>query len=432
MGKIFNKFILVFLLLIMAAGTLPAQDSQEGTLGQTRIEKKARIQEGYSDWEHGILFWRSKDDAFYGRFDVRGFMNGAYFFPGEDRLGNSNEDLLSNGTHLRKGRLAIKMQLWHDWRVEWDIDMAEGVVEIKDMYMARMLDKSYLKFGNFKVPFGLEILTSSRYIPFSERSYNGLAFKMGRRFGLEYGKWGDWWNVRADVFGQGFDIQKNKQVDETGGGVAARFAAIPLVTKDIILHLGVSGAWERPDNNQWIVDYNAEPETKIGDGEILDTDLIKNTSHTYRFGFEGAAVYKGFHFQSEFQMTQVNRFENVAGAKDASFYGGYAYLLYTLSGESRPWDKTQGEFGQLIPDNPDVGAWEVGARFSHLSLTDADAGIFGGKANNYTAAVNWYPNSNIVFQTNYTYVANSDNATGNGFVGGDTFSYLQFMAKFFF
>lgn len=432
MEKIFKKLILVFLLLVMAAGTIPAQDSLKSFLGQTRPGKKIRIQEGFSDWEHGILFWRSNDDAFYGRFDVRAFLNGAYFFPGEDQFGNSNEDLLSNGTHLRKGRLALKMQLWHDWRVEWDIDVAEGVVEIKDMFMVHMLKQSYVKLGNFKVPFGLEILTTSRYIAFSERAYNALAFKMDRRFGLEYGRWGDWWNARIDLFGQTMDIIKNKTEDETGGGLAARFAAVPVVTKDLILHLGVAGAWERPNDNQWIVDYASEPETKIGDAEILDTDLIKNTSHTYRFGLEGAVAYKNFHFQSEFQMTQVNRFENVANAKDASFYGGYAYLLYTLTGESRPWDKTQGEFGQLIPDNPGTGIWEVGARFSHLSLTDADAGIYGGKANNYTAAINWYPNSNIVFQTNYTYVITSDNATGNGFVGGDNFSYLQFMAKFFF
>ena len=67
-----------------------------------------------------------------------------------------------------------------------------------------------------------------------------------------------------------------------------------------------------------------------------------------------------------------------------------------------------------------------------MNLTDADAGIFGGKANNYTAAVNWYPNANMVFQFNYTMVQNSDNATGDGFIGGDEFNYIAFMAKFFF
>ena len=389
---------------------------------QMRPGAKVEIRPGKSEWYHGILFWISQDGDFYGRFDVRAFINGAYFF--------ENLNPMSNGTHLRKGRLAIKMQLWRNWRFEWDIDVAEGTVEIKDMWLAYWgRPNSHIKFGHFKVPFGLEILTSSRYIPFAERAYNALAFKMGRRVGLEYAHWGKWWNVRADLFGQTMDINKNKTKDETGGGFATRFAAVPVNTRDLTLHTGIAAVWNRPDDDAWIVDYNAEPETKIGDVEILDTDLIKNTSHVYRLGVEGALVYKSLHVQAEYQMLQVNRFKNLP---QANFKGGYIYALYTLTGERRPWDPTQGEFEQLFPDKDGIGAWEVGLRYSHLYLTDTDASVLGGAANNYTAALNWYPNSNMVFQTNYTIVHNSKNATGDGFIGGDEFSYVQLMVKFFF
>ena len=410
----------------------PQQDVSKGTAGQdTTLKKiikevrpgeKPQIRPGKSEWFHGILFWSSQDGDFYGRFDVRAFINGAYFF--------ENLNPLSNGTHLRKGRFAIKMQLWRNWRTEWDIDVAEGVVGIKDMWLGyRGIRNTQITFGHFKVPFGLEILTSSRYIPFPERAYNALAFKLGRRVGLEYSHWGEWWNLRADLFGQTMDINKNKTKDETGGGFALRFATIPVNTNDLGIHLGVAGVWERPDDDAWIVDYTAEPENKIGDVEILDTDLIKNTSHTYRFGLESALAYKNLHVQAEYQMLQVYRFNDLP---TAHFKGGYIYALYTLTGESRPWDPTQGEFGQLFPQKSGLGAWEIGFRYSHLFLTDTDASVYGGAANNYTVALNWYPNSNMVFQTNYTMVHNSKNATGDGFIGGDEFSYLQFMVKFFF
>ncbi len=377
---------------------------------------------GFTEWKHGILFWKSEDGNFSGRFDGRGFINGAYFF--------ENKNQLSNGTHLRKGRLALKMTLWKNWHTEWDIDVAEGVVEVKDMYLSFVgFKNSHIKFGNFKVPFGLEILTSSRYIVFPERAYPALAFKLGRRMGLEYSKWGRFWNVRADLFGQTFDTQKNKTIDETGGGFAARVAFLPLRTKTIRAHLGFSSVWERPDNDNWMVSYNAEPETKIGDTEILDTDLIKDVDYTMRYGFEAAVVYKNFHLQSEYQMVNLTRFGNLSKVK---FNGGYVYLAWTITGESRPWDQTQGEFGQLIPKDNSLGAWEVALRFSNLNLSDTDAGILGGRANNYTFGVNWYPNPNIVAQLNYTMVNNSENATGDGFVGGDNFSYIQFMTKFFF
>ncbi len=415
---------MVVIALVLAAGTLPAQDSLKSIVKRVRPGKEVMIQKGYSDWEHGILFWHSEDEAFYGRFDVRAFLNGAYFFE------NLNE--LSNGTHLRKGRFAIKMQLWRQWRVEWDIDVAEGIVELKDMWLSyNHYNTDYIKFGHFKVPFGLEILTTSRYIPFPERAYNALAFKMGRRMGIEYGRWGRWWNVRADLFGQTFDTRKNKTIDETGGGFAARFAATPINKNNkFIVHTGLAAVYEVPDDNAWIVSYNAEPETKIGDVEILDTGAIKDVNYTIRTGLEGAVAWNGWHFQGEYQMVNLYRRN---GQTDASFDGGYLYVLYNFSGQTRPWDPTQGEFGQLIPNNPYKGGlWEVGLRYSHMNLSDADAGKLGGKANNYTAAVNWYPNANMVFQFNYTMVQNSNNATGDGFIGGDEFSYLQFMVKFFF
>ncbi|HGY54689.1 MAG TPA: hypothetical protein ENK44_03215 [Caldithrix abyssi] len=423
MGQYLKQFIIAASLLFLIVATAVAQDTTlTEIIKQVRSGEELEIRPGKSEWSHGILFWSSKDGDFYGRFDVRAYINGAYFF--------ENLNPLSNGTHLRKGRLAIKMQLWRNWRTEWDIDVAEGVVEIKDMWLSyRGIQNSHIKFGHFKVPFGLEILTSSRYIPFAERAYNALAFKMGRRVGLEYSRWGERWNVRADLFGQTMDIKKNKTKDETGGGFAARFAAVPIMSNTLTVHTGIAAVWERPDDNAWIVDYNAEPETKIGDVEILDTDLIKNTSHTYRFGLEGAVVYKNLHVQAEYQMVQVHRFNNLP---TANFKGGYIYALYTLTGEKRPWDPTQGEFSQLLPASAGLGAWEVGLRYSHLFLTDTDAQITGGAANNYTAALNWYPNSNMVFQTNFTQVVNSENATGNGFIGGDTFSYIQFMVKFFF
>lgn len=394
------------------------------------LQAQEEIHPAKTEWDHGILFWRSLDGDFAGRFDTRAFMNGAYFFE------NKNE--LSNGTHPRKIRFALKMKMWRTWYAEWDIDVAEGIVEMKDVYIAyRGFRNSHIKVGNFKVPFGLEILTSSRYLPFPERAYFGLADKLHRRMAVEYSRWGQKWNVRAALFGQTFDTRKNKTKDETGGGAAARFAFTPIQKDRLILHLGISGVWVRPDDETWAEEFKAEPETKIGDLEMLETGTIRNVSHDYRGIVEGALVYRNFHLQGEYVGVQVhslpNQFlNNINGVESANFSGGYVYLLWTITGESRPWDPTQGEFGQLIPHNKGLGAWEVGFRYSHLNLSDTEALILGGRANNYTFGLNWYPNDNIVNQLNYTIVHNSENATGNGVIGGDEFSYVQFMIKFFF
>ncbi len=397
--------------LLFLAGVVPlqAQHSSDEEPGQVK-------------WKHGILFLESKNGDFSGRFDTRAFMNGAYFF--------ENKNKLSNGTHLRQARLALKWTLWKNWYAEWDIDVAEGIVEFKDVYLRfNGFENSAIQFGQFKEPFGLEILTTSRNLPFPERAYMALAFKLGRRMGIGYSRWGNRWNVRTVLYGQEFDTRKNKIKDETGGGFGIRLAALPIKTNRFLVHTGISSNWTAPDDETKMVEFKSEPETKIGDVEILDTNPIANVRYTRRIGLEGAAVYRNVHLQTEYTLVDVARWDDLPAVK---FNGGYVYLLWTLTGESRQWLPTEGEFNQLIPKNEHKGAWEFGFRYSYLNLSDVNTGILGGRANNYTVGVNWYANANMVFQLNYTYVMNSENATGNGFVGGDRFGYVQFMTKFFF
>ncbi len=377
------------------------------------------VVKGDNEWRHGILFWTSDNGDFQGRFDGRGFLNGAYFF-------ENNSDVFSNGTHLRKARLAIKMKMWKNWYTEWDMDFANGAPEAKDMYFSYLGFKNqYTKFGHFKVPYGLAILTSSRYIPFPERYYGALAFKLGRRMAIEHGHWGNNWNIRAALFGQNFDGVKDKTKNETGGGFAVRVATAPINNDNMILHLGASAVWNRPDDEKWSEKFNAEPETKIGDYEIVKTK-IREINHDYRFGLESALVYKNFHLQGEYQLVNVYRNNDLA---TASFKSGYVYLLWDITGEHRYWDKKQGEFGQLIPNPKDKwGAWELGFRYSYVNLSDEGANVFGGVAANYTFGLNCYPNPNMVWQLNYTMVQTSEHSV----IGKDNFSYVQFMTKFFF
>jgi len=403
--KNFNVLIVMFLLVLT-----------------TLVFGETNVSEGKTEWEDGVLFFKSDDGNFQTRFDIRMYLNGAWFFE------NKNE--LSNGTHLRKSRFAMKTQLWDVWRAEWDIDIAEGVVEVKDMFFSfHGLSNSHIKAGHFKAPMGLEELTSSRYQTFAERAYPMIAFEIDRRAGIEYSRWGDGWNFRGMVFGQTFDTEKNKTDDETGGGVAARLVVAPKFGKNMLLHLGVAGAFENPNDSKDVMEFKSEPETKIGDMEILDTGNIFNVDYATKLGLEGVIQFHSLTLQSEYIRTDLTRLNDLA---KVMFDGSYAFASWVITGERQMWDKTQGEFSPIVPKNMKRGAWELTARLSYLNLSDTNAGILGGRALNYTAGVNWHANPNIKLVLNYTYVNNSENATGNNFVGNDDFSYLQTMAMIFF
>ena len=187
--------------------------------------------------------------------------------------------------------------------------------------------------------------------------------------------------------------------------------------------------YQKPDDGSDAMEFQSEPETKIGDAEILSTGTIFDINYSLKTGLEGALVYRNLSLQGEYVRTNLIRMN---GAEDVMLDGGYAFVSWLLTGETRPWEKTQGEFGQIIPKSNKTGAWEIAMRYSHLNLSDDKAGITGGKANNYTFGLNWYANPNIRFLLNYTYVDNSIFATNDGFPGDYDFSVLHFLVLFFF
>lgn len=66
-----------------------------------------------------------------------------------------------------------------------------------------------LTLGNHKMPFGLEELTSSKYITFMERSAANEAFSVGRQNGLSVGTHGDNWTFAVAAHLEGIDNENN-------------------------------------------------------------------------------------------------------------------------------------------------------------------------------------------------------------------------------
>jgi phosphate-selective porin OprO/OprP len=110
------------------------------------------------------------------------------------------------------------------------------------------------------------------------------------------------------------------------------------------------------------------------------------------------------------------------------FNGGYAQLAYTLTGESRAYEKRLGRLSQYYfgPQGPfnnawavrgddgrycfNWGAWEIAARYSYVNLNDGVGlnRIQGGTLDGLTLGLNWYLNTNLRFQFDYVYNQRSD------------------------
>jgi phosphate-selective porin OprO/OprP len=93
----------------------------------------------------------------------------------------------------------------------------------------------------------------------------------------------------------------------------------------------------------------------------------------------------------------------------AFFQGGYAEVLYFITGEHQQYERREGVFGRVVPKTnyrwkkgmacEGCGAWQVGARFSYLDLNDK--AIQGGRLYDWTFGLNWFLNPNMKIQLNY-------------------------------
>ncbi|MBC8384478.1 MAG: hypothetical protein H8E57_03040 [Candidatus Cloacimonetes bacterium] len=383
---------------------------------------------GETGWKDGILNWKSWDGSFKTRFDLRMYLDAAFY--------EENKTEIGNGFVVRRARFAVKSQLWKKWNAEFDIDVANNEVEIKDMWMSYdFLRNGFIKVGNFKPPFSMEELTSSRLLTFLERAYLNC-FTPGRRMGSAITLWGNFWHLSSGIFGQQISFwqdRKDNKHNSQSMNFASRIAFVPINNNKKILHFGGDFIRMKPDFKGEITEFDSYPESKVAPIQFVDTDNIDKVDNWQVLGLEGAAVYGPVSIQSEFMRANVKRLED---ADDLRFQGFYSFLSIFLTGESRPYEMKEGEFGQVIP-NRKSGALEFALRYSHLTLSDLNyehpvgaevegERIKGGKANNITIALNWYANPNVRLMTNYIIVDNSEFADGKGdFAGNDDFNFFQ-------
>jgi phosphate-selective porin OprO and OprP len=247
-------------------------------------------------------------------------------------------------------------------------------------------------------------------------------------------------------------------------GMQGRLTALPLWEDEgrCYMHVGLSGGWRNGTNNiatspdrtfelrarDELRDddpaaQTVQPVPDANDARLIDTGAIY-ASDQWLMGLEYLWVAGPFSVQAEYG---YNWLQDAYGANPSglklnpkftspqqyAFNGGYLQLAYTLTGESRAYDKKLGTLSRYYygPDGPynyfwfvrddngnrcfNWGAWEVAFRYSYVDLNDGEGinRIQGGVLNGYSAALNWTLNQNLRFMFDYVYNQRSDLPTGS-------------------
>jgi len=327
------------------------------------------------------------------RFGGRVFADYAFYAddPGLD---------LGDGAEVRKARLFAR-GMFGDWRFKGQYDFATNATRVKDAYI-RYVGFAPVTFevGNFKEPFSLEEMTSTKYTVFMERALSN-ALVPGRHIGAGLSAYGNFWTASIGAFSRqvGNTTTSDSNFDLTG-----RVTLVPVRKDGLIVHLGSDVSYRLPDSTR-AVRFRERPESHVTNIRLVDTGAINNVNNFISYGLEGAAVYGPLSVQGEYVRTDVN-FQN--GLANAPIFNGfYVYASWFVTGESRPYRIRQGAFGRVRPNHnlglDGWGALELAARFSQLDLEDT--GLAGGKEQNVTVGANWYPHSHVRFMFNWVHIS---------------------------
>lgn len=298
---------------------------------------------------------------------------------------------LADGWSTRRATLGLQGRLARDWSFELayelaskgDIDLSDG--EFKDAYVAYQgWGAADITVGQFKLPFGLDELTSSNHTSLIERALPVDAFAPSRRLGLGLNHVGAGYTLSAMAFGS--DLAG----DHRGRGLAARATMAPLESAAQVLHLGLAAVSEKPRGK---VDFDAAPESRVADVELVNTGRISDVRRTQRLGLEAAWRSGPLLLQGEWLHAAVRR---GAGRPDAQLGGWYLAASWALTGEVRAYK--QGRFKGLRPSRSS-GAWELAARYSRIDLDDAS--VRGGREGNLTLGLNYYYGKHLRLMLNY-------------------------------
>ncbi len=370
----------------------------------------------------GSLNFSSSNKDFKYKFTGRLQLDAAYFF--DNRALNP----IGNGVALRRARFGFKTTLDKRWHTAFTVDFAGAQVELKDMYLQYDLKKSlWIKAGNFKEPFSLHTLGSSKYLMVPERP---MVSKLtpSRHPGIEANYYTDLFTVTGGIFFQKISTaseveltqEHNELGQDEGLSFTQRIAFHPYYDRYSTLHFAVDYSyrqpkttWEEPD----VFSFSATSLSAINTKRYISTGDIPGVSAVNLYDAEAAYLRNNFKLQGEFVVCSVARDD----LPDVTLSGYYVQFGYLLLGSLYTYDKKNAVFGRvdLERNKNDV---EVTFRYDYLNANDPDAGVYGGSMEGYSFGVNYWATGNVKFLLTYTIVDHDIYANGDGlyFVGYDS------------
>ena len=413
-----RKILFTIALALLATTAVDAQKAVKYNQYGVAVESDVLDVEA----QDGILVFESPKSGYKFWFDVRAQADAAVFFGAPDYA-----DAIGNGTQIRRARFAVKGQINKDWYGEFDMDLANGLAELKDAIVRYTgVPNLDLQVGNFKENFSIQRNTTSRYLQFIERPMVCSALTPSRHLGFnaKYAK--DWLWASAGAFSQVIAGQEewtnvadnNKDFGRNSGySLTTKVVFRPLYKMDnASLHIGAAYSYRTTTTDlatgEWGT-YRAScrNSTSINRKKYVDTNNLPGFDHNNLWTVELAGHWNGLRYEAAYVGDNVHFKSDAADPATKNFGGWYVQAGYLLFGGKQQYDSRGGKYTK-VERGRKWGDLELCARYENVDLNDGN--VYGGAAEAYTLGLNWHVNDNVKFVVNYQYNNNDRYANGKG------------------
>jgi phosphate-selective porin OprO/OprP len=340
---------------------------------------------------------------------------------------NSVEPKGADTFDIRRGRIGVKGKFakYYSGEVVINAVSVDGVKILDVAYLdVNWFEKAKFRFGQFKMPFSLEQLTSSNNIDFVERSFVDAyipakergAQVFGEPFtGITYGlavSTGHKAVENTDAASR--ELDNGSDGKDVIGRATINFAEI-MGNKEMVLHAGL--ALSKGDQTADINGIGGAQKTRTRS----DVTFFTPTTPTIgawgreidrtRVGLEGVVAQGPFKLQGQYLRSNFDFMSALNTPRDYDINTMYIQALWTISGESHASRYKAGAFGGLKPSknfNPDDfsgGAWEVGFRYGKFDGSDFKDGSYMtasfAEARDMTLGIKFVPSPNVRFMMDY-------------------------------
>ena len=372
--------------------------------------------------QDGILVLESPTSGYKLWFDIRAQADAAVFFGAPEYA-----DPIGNGAQIRRARFAVKGQIDEKWYGEFDMDLANGLAELKDAIVRYTgVPNLDLQVANFKENFSIQRNTTSRYLQFMERPMVCSALTPSRHIGInaKYAK--NWLWFSTGLFSQVIAGQEewtnvadnNKDFGRNSGYAwTTKLVVRPLYKLDnASLHIGAAYSYRTTTTDMATGEWgtyraSARNSTSINRKKYLDTNNLPGFDHNNLWTVELAGHWGGLRYEAAYIGDNVHFKPDAADPETKNFNGWYAQAGYLLFGGKQRYDSNGGKYTKVERAH-EWGDVELCARYETCNLNFGN--VFGGASEAYTLGLNYWVNENVKMQLNYQFNNNDRYATGKG------------------